>query len=174
MSPRASGLPEAPPRELAEEFSQRDAARRFGQSFKAAMAALRRMRGREGRRRDALSDAQYGLLFALRAGGEARALSASELACAADLSPASVTEMLDVLAEAGLVRRSRSEQDRRVVLTGLTERGSELVEARRREVEPRFEAAMAQFSDEELRTAAAVLDRLRAMFDEFADEHTAT
>ena len=44
--------------------------------------------------------AQYGLLFSLCDGAPR---SARELALAADLSPATVTEMLDGLAAAGLV-----------------------------------------------------------------------
>jgi DNA-binding MarR family transcriptional regulator len=103
------------------------------------------------------------LLFGVR---EADALGTSELACLADLSPATATGMLDGLAAAGLVSRVRSEQDRRVVLTSLTERGRALVEERHARFAPRFKAALADFSDDDLRTAAAVLDRMHAMFDE--------
>jgi DNA-binding MarR family transcriptional regulator len=78
--------------------------------------------------------------------------------------------MLDGLASAGLVVRERSERDRRVVLTSLTERGSELVEARRARYEPRWRAAVGEFTEEELVAAAAVLDRLRVLFDELATE----
>ncbi len=131
------------------------------------MAALRRMRSREHRRPGELSDAQYGLLFCLR---DRDALPCSELAFAADLSPASATEMLDGLAGAGLVLRIRSLSDRRVVLTSLTDRGRALVEARRARIEPRFRAALSEFSEDELRSAATVLDRLGSMFEELADE----
>lgn len=144
-----------------------DATGELGRSFKAANAALRRLRGRERRRPDELSDAQYSLLFNLR---EHEALPSSELAHLADLSPASTTEMLDALAGHDLVQRARSERDRRVVLVSLTERGRAHVEERRARFEPRWRAAMSGFSDAELRTAAAVLDRLRALFDEIAED----
>ncbi len=146
---------------------QLDAREQLGQSFKRAIAALRRLRSRETRRPGGLSDAQYGLLFCLR---DDSMMSSSELALAADLSPASVTEMLDGLAAAGLVERSRSERDRRVVLTTLTEHGRALVEERRARIEPRFRGALEEFSDEQLLTAAAVLERLRALFDALAEE----
>ena len=139
----------------------------LGRSFKAALAAMRRMRGREPRRPGELRDAQYALLFSL-VGGSASSLT--ELAEAADLSPAAATEMLDALAKAGLVQRVRSDHDRRVVLSSLTERGLALVQDRRRRMEPRWNEAFAQFSDEDLLTAAAVLDKLRQFFDEIADE----
>ncbi|MGH2877883.1 MAG: MarR family winged helix-turn-helix transcriptional regulator [Solirubrobacteraceae bacterium] len=145
------------------QIQVRDTATELGRAFKGCVGAVRRLRGRETRHPDELSDAQYGLLFGLR---DHDALPTSELALLADLSPATATEMLEALAVAGLVSRVRSERDRRVVLTSLTERGRALVDERHARFAPRFAAAMAQFSDDELRTAAAVLDRLHEMFDQ--------
>jgi len=62
----------------------------------------------------------------------------------------------------------RSELDKRVVLTSLTERGRALVAERKALFEPRWSAALAEFGDEELQIAAAVLARLGTMFDDFA------
>jgi len=136
----------------------------LGLSFKAAMAAVRRLRGRETHRPGALSNAQYGLLFSLAGGGE---MSARDLADAADLSPATVAQMLDALEAAELVQRNRSATDRRVVLTTLSQRGRQVVEEHRCRVEPRWRAALEEFTADELRTAAAVLDRLAHYFDVF-------
>jgi DNA-binding MarR family transcriptional regulator len=147
----------APPRvEILEEV---------GRSFKGAMAALRRLRGRETHQPGELSYAQYGLLFGLWDGS---ARSSRELAFLGDISPATAAEMLDGLAAAGLVDRVRSEEDKRIVLNSLTGRGRELIEQRRRLYEPRWRAALADFSQEELHSAARVLDAIRAMFDENA------
>ena len=155
-SPAPPGAgPETPARETAAEL---------GRAFKACVGAVRRLRGRETRCHGELSDAQYGLLFGLR---DHESLPSSELALLADLSPATATEMLEGMSADGLVTRVRSEQDRRVVLTSLTDRGHALVAERHARFAPRFEAAMSEFSDEELRTAAAVLIRLREMFDQF-------
>ena len=134
-----------------------------GVSFKAAMAAVRRLRGRETHRPGELSFAQYSLLFGLAEGGT---LSARELAQAADLAPGTVTEMLDALAAAGLVERVRSETDKRIVLTSLTDRGQAVVAARRARYEPRWRDALKEFSEDELATAAAVLSRLAELFDD--------
>lgn len=139
----------------------------FGRVFKAANAALRRMRGRETHHPGELSYAQYGLLFGL-CDGVPRSLR--ELAIAADVSPATAAEMLDSLVAAGLVERVRSVQDKRVVLTSLTERGHALIDERRVRYERRWRSALKEFSDEELLAAAAVLDRVRGMFDELAGE----
>jgi DNA-binding MarR family transcriptional regulator len=144
-----------------------DPGEQVARSFKRAMAAVRRLRGRETHRPGELTDAQYSLLFCLRDQSE---MSVRDLAYAADLSPASVTEMLDGLADAGLVERHRSERDRRVVLTSLTDSGRVLVEERRARFEPRFRAALEPFSEDELVVAAAVLERLRDLFEAVADE----
>lgn len=143
-----------------------DAYERLGIAFKAVTAAMRRLRGRETHRSGDLSYAQYGLLFGLAHGG---ALPARDLAFAADLSPATVAQMLEGLERGGLVQRVRSDRDKRVVLTSLTERGSDVIERRRQQLEPRWRAALEDFGDEDLLTAAAVLDRLREMFDELAE-----
>lgn len=137
-----------------------------GRAFKGALAAVRRLRGRETHHHEELSYAQFGLLFGLCDGGSK---SSRELAFAADISPATAAEMLDALAASGLVARLRSEDDKRIVLTSLTERGRKLIEARRARYEPRWRAALERFSDDELQTTAEVLDALRQMFDELAE-----
>jgi DNA-binding MarR family transcriptional regulator len=136
-------------------------------AFKGALAATRRMRGRETHHPGELSYAQYGLLFGL---SHSNGLSTRDLALAADVSPASATEMLDALAASGLVERTRSEQDKRIVLTSLTPRGKGLIEARRARYEPRWQAAMAGFTEQQLDTAAEVLDAVRQMFDELVED----
>jgi len=137
----------------------------LGRSFKAAMAAVRRLRGRETHRPGELSYAQYGLLFSL---ATESSMSARDLADAAALAPATATQMLESLELAGLVRRTRSADDRRIVLTELTERGRELVGECRARLEPSWRAAIDGFSDKELLSAAAVLDRLAAHFNALA------
>ncbi len=135
---------------------------RLASSFKGAMGAVRRLRGRETHRPGQLSFAQYHLLFGLAERGE---LSSGELAVAADLSPATVTQMLDSLGAMGLVERTRSEHDRRIVTCALTARGHEVIAQRRARFESRWQAALADFGTRDLTTAAAVLDRLPALFD---------
>jgi DNA-binding MarR family transcriptional regulator len=139
----------------------------LGQAFKSATSAVRRLRSRESRRVGELRDAQYSLLFGLREHSE---LPSSELAHLAAVSPAGATELLDQLVKEGLVSRTRSERDRRVVLVSLTQRGEALVEERRAFFEPRWNAAFAEFSEDELQTAARVLDRIARLFDELAEE----
>jgi MarR family transcriptional regulator, organic hydroperoxide resistance regulator len=138
----------------------------LGIAFKRAMVAVRRLRGRETHRPAQISYAQYGLLFSLAGMCE---LSARDLAEHADLTAATVTQMLESLEAQGLVTRIRSDQDRRVVLSSLTERGEQLVAARHAQMEPRWRAALDEFDDAELVVAARVLDRLADYFDALLD-----
>ena len=134
----------------------------LAQSFKGAIAAVRRLRGRDTHRPGALSHAQYQVLFELLRAGE---LPAGELAAVADVSPASMTQMLDRLADAGLVERVRSEEDRRIVESRLSEAGRAVCEQRRAAVEPLWREMLEDFTASELHTAAAVLDRLTELFE---------
>ncbi|MBV8429895.1 MAG: MarR family transcriptional regulator [Solirubrobacterales bacterium] len=146
-----------------------EALEELGRAFKGVSAAIRRLRGRETHHPGELSYAQYGLLFGL-ADGEAK--SSRELALAADVSPATAAEMLDALAASGLVTRARSPDDKRIVLTSLTDRGKAVVDERRARYEPRWRAALEGFSQEELTSATAILDALRLMFDELTDSES--
>ena len=139
----------------------------LGVAFKRAMVAVRRLRGRETHRSGQISYAQYGLLFGLAGMCER---SARDLAEHADLAPATVAQMLESLESHGLVTRTRSEQDRRVVLSSLTERGEQLVAERHAQMEPRWRAALDQFDDAELVVAARVLDRLADYFDALLED----
>ena len=84
------------------------------------MVAVRRLKGRDTHRPGTPSLAQYQLLFVL---ADRDGLSSRRARFAAELSPASVTQMLDSLAEHGFVTRSRSSPDRRVVTCSLTDAG---------------------------------------------------
>jgi len=131
-------------------------------AFKGVLIAVRRLRGRQARRPGELSFAQYHLLFGLSEHGE---LSTSELAATAELAPATVTQMLDNLDDLELVVRRRSTDDRRIVKCSLTPRGKRLVQDLRAEVEGHWDEALAGFTTSELATAAAVVDRLRVVYE---------
>lgn len=170
-SPAAGGLAAGgsaePPARLSELQDPSTAAGRLGRAFKRAMVATRKLRGRETQRLDHLSYAQYSLLFGLAG---MCAPSARELADHAELSPATVTQMLEHMETAGLVRRTRSDQDRRVVLSELTEQGAAVVAERHAQMEPRWREALSEFSEDELDAAARVLDRLADFFTDLLEQ----
>ncbi len=136
----------------------------LGRAFRRVFRGVRRMRGRDTHLiAGEVSHAQMELLIELSERGP---LSAGELAHAAGLTPATVTQMLDHLAACGHVRRARSEEDRRVVVTRLTAQGEEKVAAKRMQWQARWQTILADVDAEELRVTTRVLDRLSAVFED--------
>jgi DNA-binding MarR family transcriptional regulator len=131
------------------------------EAVQAFTAAQRRLRGRDVKA-GGLSFAQFHLLRRL---AEVDELPASRLAVEADLTPASVTQAVDHLAELGYVERVRSETDRRVVLNRLTPTGREVFEAKRAAFEERWKDALADLSADQLGQAAQVLRRMAEVLD---------
>jgi DNA-binding MarR family transcriptional regulator len=131
------------------------------ESVAAFSAAQRRLRSRDSKA-GGISYAQWHLLRQL---AESDELPAGKLAAGADLTPASVTQMLDHLAEQGWVERVRSDSDRRVVLNRLTPVGRERLAAKQAEIEERWRDALGDISAEELGQAARVLRRMAEVLD---------
>jgi DNA-binding MarR family transcriptional regulator len=136
----------------------------LGLAFRHLFRAVSRMRGRDTHLAGGdISHAQFELLIELDERGE---LSAGELASAARIAPASVTQMLDGLLESGHVERTRSDSDRRVVLVRLTKLGQARVAAKRAAWRERWERALSDVSPREMRAATKVMQRLGAIFEE--------
>jgi DNA-binding MarR family transcriptional regulator len=136
----------------------------LGLAFRGVFRTLSRMRGRDTHLGGSeLSHAQFELLIELEERGE---LPAGELASAARLTPGTVTQMLDHLAESGHVERARSEVDRRVVVSRLTPLGRRKIEAKREAWQSRWEQALAEVAVKDLRAATRVLERLGTMLED--------
>lgn len=136
----------------------------LGLAFRRAFRSLNRLRGRDTHLgAGQLSHAQFELLSELFERGE---LPAGELASAARLTPATVTQMLEHLAQQGHVERARSQSDRRVVVSRLTRRGRRAIEAKREAWRARWEHALEGVTIEELRAATRVLERLAGMVED--------
>ncbi len=149
-------------RERAAEIAE------LGLAFRQVFRAALRLRGRDTHLPGTeLTHAQCELLVELSDRGP---LSAGELASAAQLAPATVTQMLDHLAETGHVERTRSERDRRVVVSSLTASGRSEIEAKRERYRRLWQEALADLEPAELRAATRVLTRLRSVFEDRASE----
>jgi DNA-binding MarR family transcriptional regulator len=136
----------------------------LGIAFRRVFRSFSRLRGRDTHLgAGELSHAQFELLIELFERG---ALPAGELAAAARLTPATVTQMLDHLAEQGHVERVRSETDRRVVVSRLTTQGRSAIETKRAAWKSRWEQALAGIAVEDLSAATRVLERLGAMVED--------
>src|SRR5438067_13294300 len=95
----------------------------FFAGFDALAQAVRRARGANGAD-GGLTLSQYGLLEGL---ANRRAARVQELAAAAGISASTATRILDALERRGIVRRTRSDDDRRAVSVSLTEFGEDLL-----------------------------------------------
>jgi DNA-binding MarR family transcriptional regulator len=138
--------------------------RELGLAFRRVFRTLNRLRGRDTHLGGSqLSHAQFELLMELEERGE---LPAGELAAAARMAPATVTQMLDHLATCGHVERTRSDTDRRVVVSRLTPLGRRRIHARRAAWKERWDQALADLPVEDLEAATRVLERLGAMFEQ--------
>jgi DNA-binding MarR family transcriptional regulator len=131
---------------MASTVSRVDASTDLREAVGAFAAAQRRMRSRDAKG-GGMSFAQWHLLRRL--------------------TPASVTQMLDHLAELGLVERVRSHVDRRVVLNRLTPAGREHFERKQAEIEQRWQDALSDLSASQLGQAAQVLRRMVEVLDSF-------
>jgi MarR family transcriptional regulator, organic hydroperoxide resistance regulator len=136
----------------------------LGKAFRRVFRSLNRLRGRDTHLGGSeLSHAQFELLIELYERGE---LPAGELAVAARLTPATVTQMLEHLANCGHVERARSDTDRRVVVSRLTAQGRRQIEAKRAAWQERWQVALEGMGPTELRAATRVLERLGVAFED--------
>jgi DNA-binding MarR family transcriptional regulator len=126
-------------------------------------AAERRLRGRDRARHGGLSFAQMRTLFRIGAEDE---ITVGELARQAEVTPATITGMLDGLERDEMVVRRRSDEDRRVVLVTLTDQGRELLNEKRERWRKRWKEKLADLDDAQLAAATETLHRLAELFDE--------
>jgi DNA-binding MarR family transcriptional regulator len=143
-----------------EDAAWEPALERLALAWREMVVAERRLRAHDGQRRDELSFAHLRALGALE---DEEEMSAGRLAAAADLAPGSVTQMLDALEERGMVRRTRSDADRRVVMVALTQAGRERVAARRAGFRARLREALSDLDASQLAAGERVLGRLAAL-----------
>lgn len=102
----------------------------------------------------------YDVLSALRRAGKPFEASVSELAHAAQLSPAAMTNRLDGLQSAGLLKRRPNPVDRRGVLVRLTAKGRQRVDAASQARFDSAEVALARLSATQRRKLDQLLDCL--------------
>jgi DNA-binding MarR family transcriptional regulator len=138
----------------------------LGRALRRLLANVRRLRGQQAHLGgQQISHAQFELLIELLERGR---LPVGELAAVAQLTPATVTGMLDHLVRCGHVARSRAEHDRRVVVCELTAQGRREITAHKAAKQARWESALANIPSEDLQAATRVLTSVSAFFEEAA------
>jgi DNA-binding MarR family transcriptional regulator len=86
------------------------------------------------------------------------------------VNSSTVTGIIDRLERKGLVERSRTSRDRRVITISLTKEGSMLVEKAPLPVQNKIVAGMRKLTSEEIEEIIQSLTRLTGMLDDNAEE----
>lgn len=105
--------------------------------------------------------------------GRFERLTATELSAQTCHDMGALTRIVDDLEEEGLVRRERTERDRRVVEIALTPEGRRYLQAGKRIVVELLNSLVAPFSREELETLIALLQRMMARLQDAQQQTSA-
>ena len=148
-------------------ISRIDGADAFLESFDAFAAAVRRARGATTQTgsNGTLTLSQYSLLQTLATRSEA---PVRELAAEAGIAASTATRILDALERRGIIRRTRSPDDRRVVTVTLTEFGRHALDQQDEWVRGRQRAFYETLPDVERDLAPDLLLRLAELIDDLA------
>jgi DNA-binding MarR family transcriptional regulator len=128
-------------------------------------AADRRLRGRDHSRPGELTYAQLRTIAAL---GRDHEMTAGQLAKSAELTPATVTTILDQLETANIVERRRSTEDRRVCNVALTSEGRELLERKLAVWQELWRDRLSDYSDADIETAAGIIHQVTGILETIA------
>jgi DNA-binding MarR family transcriptional regulator len=124
--------------------------------------AERRLRSRDHAHTGEVTHAQLRSIAAL---GRENEMTVGEIARSADLTPATVTGIIDQLEAANIVQRTRSTQDRRVCNVSLTPVGWSLLKQKLSEWQAIWEHELADVTEEEIETAVRVIRHVTSIYD---------
>jgi len=113
-----------------------------------------------------LTRSEYELLatLMLNLDDEKTALSVTELSNLLQITPAGVTHLVNPLEEAGYIERLPDPNDRRIVLIGLTDKGTETAEALIADVQEQVIGLINHLGEEDSQTFFRLLSRAIEFF----------
>ena len=112
-------------------------------------------------KRHGISPTQYNALRILRGAGP-RGLGCQEICNRMIRMDSDMTRLLDRLEARGFIRRERSETDRRVVMTRITDAGTQLLAPLDQIVQDLHRKALANLGEKRLRLLIHLLEETRA------------
>jgi DNA-binding MarR family transcriptional regulator len=132
--------------------------------------AVKAFHGREmaleelkSRTRLLITEAQFNVLECLQDGP----MRLTDMAASLRLSPPSITRQVQSLEKKGLVDRARDKTDGRATILSLSARGARAVSGMKETVRDMLRRVVNEWSDEDLRQAAPVLEQLCDSIDRF-------
>jgi DNA-binding MarR family transcriptional regulator len=110
---------------------------------------------------DGLTRSEYELLVMLVMclGEDQTALSVTELSNMLQITPAGVTHLINPLEQVGYIKRLQAPNDRRVVLIGLTDKGTQVAEALIGEVQEQLIGLISYLGEEDSKTLILLMTR---------------
>ncbi len=100
------------------------------------------------------------VLLLMNLGDDKKAISVTEISNMLQITPAGVTHLLNPLEETGYIIRLQAPNDRRIVLIGLTDKGTELAEALLLNVQETLSGLVNYLGEEDCRTFIRLLSRV--------------
>jgi DNA-binding MarR family transcriptional regulator len=110
---------------------------------------------------DGLTRSEYELLVMLvmSLGDEKKAFTVTEISNLLQITPAGVTHLINPLEEAGYIERLQASNDRRIVLIGLTEKGTNVAKSLISEVQEQLIGLINHLGEEDSRTLIRLMSR---------------
>ena len=110
---------------------------------------------------DELTRSEYELLVMLvmKITEDNKALTATEISNLLQITPAGVTHLINPLEEAGFIERLNDPNDRRVVLIGLTDKGTEMAEGLIAEVQEKLIGLVNHLGEEDSKTLIRLMSK---------------
>jgi DNA-binding MarR family transcriptional regulator len=115
---------------------------------------------------DGLTRSEYELLVMLvmNHDKDKTALSVTELSNLLQITPAGVTHLINPLEQAGYIERLQAPNDRRIVLIGLTDKGTKVAEALISEVQEQLIGLVNHLGEEDSKTLIRLMSQAIEFF----------
>jgi DNA-binding MarR family transcriptional regulator len=115
---------------------------------------------------DELTRSEYELLVMLvmKIAEDNKALTVTEISNLLQITPAGVTHLINPLEEAGFIQRLNDPNDRRVVLIGLTDKGTEMAEGLIAEVQEKLIGLVNHLGEEDSKTLIRLMSKAIEFF----------
>jgi DNA-binding MarR family transcriptional regulator len=110
---------------------------------------------------DGLTRSEYELLVMLvmSLGEDKKAFTVTEISNMLQITPAGVTHLINPLEEAGYIERLQAPNDRRIVLIGLTEKGTNVAKSLISEVQEQLIGLINHLGEEDSRTLIRLMSK---------------
>ena len=115
---------------------------------------------------DGLTRSEYELLamLVMSLGNDKKAFTVTEISSLLQITPAGVTHLINPLEQAGYIERLQAPTDRRIVLIGLTDKGTKVAQALISEVQEQLIGLVNHLGEEDSKTLIRLMSKAIEFF----------